>query len=54
MGLAPKTARKIDADGNESDIPLEHVMKGDRLRVRPGEKIPVDGVVLEGLSSVEG
>ncbi|MBU0575254.1 MAG: YHS domain-containing protein, partial [Proteobacteria bacterium] len=42
LGLAPKTARKIDADGNESDIPLEQVMKGDRLRVRPGEKIPVD------------
>jgi Cu+-exporting ATPase len=53
LGLAPKTARKIDADGNESDIPLDHVMKGDRLRVRPGEKIPVDGVVLEGLSSVD-
>ena len=53
LGLAPKTARKIGADGNESDIPLEHVIKGDRLRVRPGEKIPVDGVVLEGSSSVD-
>lgn len=53
LGLAPKTARKIDAEGNESDIPLEHVMKGDHLRVRPGEKIPVDGVVLEGSSSVD-
>jgi Cu+-exporting ATPase len=53
LGLAPKTARKIDADGNESDIPMEHVMKGDRLRVRPGEKIPVDGIVLEGSSSVD-
>jgi Cu+-exporting ATPase len=53
LGLAPKTARKIDADGNESDIPLEDVIKGDRLRVRPGEKIPVDGVVLEGSSSVD-
>jgi len=53
LGLAPKTARKLDADGNESDIPMEHVMKGDRLRVRPGEKIPVDGVVLEGSSSVD-
>ncbi|MEE9913973.1 MAG: heavy metal translocating P-type ATPase [Deltaproteobacteria bacterium] len=53
LGLAPKTARKIDADGNENDIPLAHVLKGDRLRVRPGEKIPVDGVVLEGLSSVD-
>jgi len=53
LGLAPKTARKLDADGNENDIPLEHVIKGDRLRVRPGEKIPVDGVVLEGSSSVD-
>ena len=53
LGLAPKTARKIDTEGNESDIPLEHVIKGDRLRVRPGEKIPVDGVVLEGSSSVD-
>jgi Cu+-exporting ATPase len=53
LGLAPKTARKIDADGNESDIPLDQVMKGDRLRVRPGEKIPVDGIVLEGSSSVD-
>ena len=53
LGLAPKTARKIGADANESDIPLEQVMKGDRLRVRPGEKIPVDGVVLEGSSSVD-
>jgi Cu+-exporting ATPase len=53
LGLAPKTARKIDTDGNENDIPLEQVMKGDRLRVRPGEKIPVDGVVLEGSSSVD-
>ncbi len=53
LGLAPKTARKMDADGNEHDIPLERVMKGDRLRVRPGEKIPVDGTVLEGSSSVD-
>ncbi|MEK6193861.1 MAG: copper-translocating P-type ATPase, partial [Deltaproteobacteria bacterium] len=53
LGLAPKTARKIDDDGNEKDIPLEHVIKGDKLRVRPGEKIPVDGVVLEGTSSVD-
>jgi len=53
LGLAPKTARKIDADGNENDIPLEHVIKGDCLRVRPGEKIPVDGVVIEGSSSVD-
>jgi Cu+-exporting ATPase len=53
LGLAPKTARKIDDDGTEKDIPLEHVKKDDKLRVRPGEKIPVDGVVLEGNSSVD-
>lgn len=52
LGLAPKTARKV-TDDSETDIPLEHVQRGDRLRVRPGEKIPVDGVVLEGLSSVD-
>jgi Cu+-exporting ATPase len=53
LGLAPKTARKVFADGREEDIPLEHVQAGDRLRVRPGEKIPVDGVVLEGASNVD-
>ncbi len=53
IGLAPKTARIIRADGAEDDIPLEHVQPGDRLRVRPGEKVPVDGVVLEGTSSVD-
>ncbi len=53
LGLAPKTARRINADGTEEDIPLTHVHVGDRLRVRPGEKIPVDGVVLEGASSVD-
>ncbi len=53
LGLAPKTARKIHDDGTELDIPLEHVKPGDRLRVRPGEKIPVDGVVLEGTSTVD-
>jgi Cu+-exporting ATPase len=53
LGLTPKTARKIAGDGTESDIPLEHVQKGDRLRIRPGEKVPVDGVVLEGTSSVD-
>ncbi|MEN8232134.1 MAG: heavy metal translocating P-type ATPase [Thermodesulfobacteriota bacterium] len=53
LGLAPKTARKIDDDDIEKDIPLEHVKKDDKLRVRPGEKIPVDGVVLEGTSSVD-
>ena len=53
LGLAPKTARAISQDGSEYDVPLDHVMKGNRLRVRPGEKIPVDGVVLEGVSSVD-
>ena len=53
LGLAPKTARVIRPDGAEEDIPLEHVKAGDRLRVRPGEKVPVDGVVREGVSSVD-
>ncbi len=53
LGLAPKTARLVDDDGAERDVPLEQVQPGDRLRVRPGEKIPVDGVVLEGSSSVD-
>ncbi len=53
LGLAAKTARKIEPDGSEHDIPLEHVHPGDRLRVRPGEKIPVDGSVIEGRSSVD-
>ena len=53
LGLAPKTARKIEADGTERDVPLDHVHVGDRLRVRPGERIPVDGVVLEGKSTVD-
>ncbi|GAB2488934.1 heavy metal translocating P-type ATPase [Arenimonas alkanexedens] len=53
LGLAPKTARRIDDEGNEEDVPLETIEKGDRLRVRPGEKVPVDGVVLEGRSSVD-
>jgi Cu+-exporting ATPase len=53
LGLAPKTARLIRADGSEVDVPLDQVKPGDRLRVRPGEKIPVDGVVLEGASSVD-
>ncbi|MCX5717915.1 MAG: copper-translocating P-type ATPase [Nitrospirae bacterium] len=52
LGLAPKTARRIK-EGAEEDIPLEHVNKDDVLRVRPGEKIPVDGVVIDGLSSVD-
>ncbi len=53
LGLAPKTARRIGADGSESDVPLEQVIAGDTLRVRPGERVPVDGVVLEGRSSVD-
>ncbi|AKU11059.1 Silver exporting P-type ATPase [Azoarcus sp. CIB] len=53
LGLAPKTARRINADGSEEDIPLTHVHPGDRLRVRPGEKVPVDGAVLEGTSAVD-
>jgi P-type Cu+ transporter len=53
LGLAPKTARRIQADGSEEDIPLTHVHPGDRLRVRPGEKVPVDGAVLEGESAVD-
>ena len=52
LGLAPKTARIIRADGKEEDILLEHVQIGNRLRVRPGEKIPVDGFVIDGSSSV--
>ena len=53
LGLAPKTARRLLEDGTEEDVPLAHVHVGDRLRVRPGEKVPVDGVVLEGRSSVD-
>ncbi len=53
LGLAPKTARRIAAGGAEDDVALDQVQVGDRLRVRPGEKVPVDGVVLEGASSVD-
>ncbi len=53
LGLAPKTARRISVDGSEEDIPLTHVHVGDILRIRPGEKIPVDGVVVEGSSAVD-
>ena len=53
LGLAPKTARKVGEDGTEQDIPLEDVRVGDVLRVRPGEKVPVDGVVIEGHSSID-
>ena len=53
LGLAPKTARRIRADGGEEDVPLSDVHVGDLLRIRPGEKVPVDGVVVEGGSSVD-
>ena len=53
LGLAPKIARRINDDGSEEDIPLEHVHAGNRLRVRPGEKVPVDGTVLEGRSNID-
>ena len=53
LGLAPKTARRIAADGTEEDVPIGHVHVGDKLRVRPGEKVPVDGVVVEGSSAVD-
>ncbi|HUA14960.1 MAG TPA: heavy metal translocating P-type ATPase [Verrucomicrobiae bacterium] len=53
LDLSPKTARVLQANGTEKDIPLEQVKPGDRLRVRPGEKVPVDGTVLEGRSSID-
>jgi len=53
LNLAPKTARRVAADGLEEDVPLDQIRAGDRLRVRPGEKVPVDAVVLEGLTSVD-
>jgi P-type Cu+ transporter len=53
LGLAPKTARRLAVDGGEDDVALELINRGDRLRVRPGEKIPVDGVVLEGGSAID-
>ena len=53
LGLAPKTARRIREDGTDEDVPLEHVQPGDRLRVRPGEKVPVDGTVVEGTSTMD-
>lgn len=53
LGLAPKTARRVNDDGSEEDVPLDQVHAGERLRVRPGEKIPVDGRVLEGRSTVD-
>ncbi len=53
LGLAPKSARRVRDDGSEEDMPLDHVRPGDRLRIRPGEKVPVDGIVLEGTSAVD-
>jgi Cu+-exporting ATPase len=53
LDLAPPTARKLDASNHEQDVPLAHVQVGDRLRIRPGEKVPVDGVVLDGASAVD-
>src|SRR3546814_14412361 len=53
LNLAPKTARRIGSDGNEEEISLDLVAVGDRLRVRPGEKVPVDGVVEDGRSSLD-
>ena len=53
LGLAPKTARRISSDGSEADVALSEIAIGDRLRVRPGEKVPVDGLVMEGRSSVD-
>jgi Cu+-exporting ATPase len=53
LGLAPKTARRVREDGTEEDIPLDQAKAGDRLRVRPGEKVPVDGTVIEGASAID-
>ena len=53
LGMAAKSARRIREDGTEEDVPLESVQAGDRLRIRPGEKVPVDGVVLEGTSAID-
>jgi len=53
LDLAPKMARRINADGSERDVPVENILQGDNVRVRPGESVPVDGVVLEGRSSLD-
>src|SRR5690606_716407 len=53
LDLAPKTARRIAADGSEADVPLDEVRQGDRLRVRPGDSVPVDGKVVEGRTSID-
>jgi Cu+-exporting ATPase len=53
LGLAPKNARRLDDNGGEADVPLDQVQVGDRLRVRPGEKVPVDGILIDGHSSID-
>ena len=53
LDLAPKTAHRVSSDGSETDVPLDQVQAGDRLRVRPGEKVPVDGVLVEGRSALD-
>jgi Cu+-exporting ATPase len=53
LNLSPKTARRLNADGTEEDVPLFHVHVGDHLRVRPGEAVPIDGVIIEGKSAVD-
>ena len=53
LGLAPKTARRLNSDGSEEDIPLTHVHVGDLLRIRPGEKVPTDGIVTDGASAID-
>src|SRR4029079_6256236 len=53
LQLAPKTARRVDADGSEHEVEIDTLHAGDRLRVRPGEKVPVDGAILEGRSSLD-
>jgi Cu+-exporting ATPase len=53
LGLAPKTARRIEGNGAEIDVPLSEIVVGDKLRIRPGEKVPVDGVVIEGRSAID-
>ena len=53
LNLAPKTARRINANGTERDVPIENILEDDHVRVRPGESVPVDGVVLEGTSSID-
>lgn len=53
LDLAPKAARRINADSSEHDVPIENILVGDHLRIRPGESVPVDGIVLEGRSSID-